>query len=169
MQITPIHPVEAIRFTTGLTRRSGDKLPEVPYKASAFRPELSLKLPLYASRVAAGFPSPADDYLEGELDLNKYLIAHPSATYLARADGDSLLNLGICTGDLLIVDRSLTPREGDVVVAAVDGQLCCKILDLANHQLLSANDSYPPIVLAPGSQLDIEGVVVHAVHHLRGA
>jgi len=131
-------------------------------------PSESLKLPLYGTRVAAGFPSPADDYLEGELDLNEYLIAHPSATYLARADGDSLLDLGIRTGDLLIVDRSLSPREGDVVVAAVDGQLCCKILDLANMQLLSANDAYPPIVLAPDCQLDIEGVVVHAVHHLQG-
>jgi len=126
-------------------------------------------LPLYLSRVAAGFPSPADDYLDGGLDLNEHLIEHPAATYFARAEGDSMIELGIVTGDLLIVDRAVQAVDGDVVVVAVDGQLTIKILDLAHSRLLPANKRYRPIEIAADTQVDIEGVVIHAVHHLKGA
>ncbi len=125
-------------------------------------------LPLYLSRVAAGFPSPADDYLDGGLDLNEHLIAHPAATYFARAEGDSMIELGIFTGDLLIIDRAVQAVDGDVVVVAIDGELTIKLLDLAHSRLLPANKLYRPIEISPESQVDIEGVVIHAVHHVKG-
>jgi len=124
-------------------------------------------LPLYLSRVAAGFPSPADDYLDGGLDLNEHLIVHPAATYFARAEGDSMIELGIFNDDLLIVDRAAQAVDGDVVVVAVDGLLTIKVLDLAHSRLLPANKLYRPIEISAESQVDIEGVVLHAVHHLR--
>jgi DNA polymerase V len=125
--------------------------------------------PLYLSRVAAGFPSPADDYLDGGLDLNEHLVDHPAATYFARAEGDSMIELGISTGDLLIIDRAVPAVDGDVVVVAVDGELTIKLLDLAHSRLLPANKLYRPIEISPESQVDVEGVVIHAVHHLKGA
>jgi len=127
-----------------------------------------LPLPLFLSKVAAGFPSPADDYLDGGLDLNEHLIEHPSATYFARADGDSMIELGIFCGDLLVVDRALQPSDGDVVVVAVDGQLTIKILDLAHAQLLPANKRYRPIAISPDTQVETEGVVIHTIHSFRG-
>lgn len=126
-----------------------------------------LSLPVFLSKVAAGFASPADDYLDGGLDLNKYLIEHPSSTYFARADGDSMIELGIFSGDLLVVDRAVPISDGDVVVVAVDGQLTIKILDLVNRQLLPANRLYRPIPVAEGSQVETEGVVIHAVHSFK--
>ena len=129
----------------------------------------ALSLPLYLSRVAAGFPSPADDYLDEGLDLNEHLIEHPAATYFARAEGDSMVELGIYTGDLLIIDRAIQAEDGDVVVVAVDGLLTIKLLDLAHSRLLPANKLYRPIEISAESQVDVEGVVVHAVHHLKGA
>ena len=123
--------------------------------------------PLYLSRVAAGFPSPADDYLDGGLDLNEHLIVHPAATYFARAEGDSMIELGIFSGDLLIIDRAAQAVDGDVVVVAIDGLLTIKVLDLAHSRLLPANKLYRPIEISAESQVDIEGVVLHAVHHLR--
>ena len=83
----------------------------------------SLSLPLYSSKVPAGFPSPADDHMEGKLDLNTYLVKHPTATFFVKASGDSMVGAGIHDGDILVVDRSLEPRQGQVVIAAIDGQL----------------------------------------------
>ncbi|RRJ84005.1 LexA family protein [Aestuariirhabdus litorea] len=127
----------------------------------------TLSLPLLSHGVAAGFPSPADDYIDRPLDLNEHLIKHPAATYFARANGDSLNGRGIFDRDLLVVDRSLRPLHGDLVVAAIDGELCCKILDLRQRQLCSANPAYPPVALPEEADLVIEGVVIHAIHHLR--
>ncbi|BCD97706.1 LexA family protein [Marinagarivorans cellulosilyticus] len=130
--------------------------------------ESSFTLPLALTRLRCGFPSPADDHLDAPLDLIEHLIQHPAATYFARAEGDSMSGVGIMDGDLLIVDRSITPKHKDIVVAAVDGQLTCKILDTAQHQLLSANNAYPPIHIdTEHADLIIEGVVIHAIHHLR--
>lgn len=136
--------------------------------AISARVRTTVLLPLYLSRVAAGFPSPADDYLDGGLDLNEHLIAHPAATYFARAEGDSMIDLGIFTGDLLIIDRAVQAVDGDVVVVAIDGELTIKLLDLAHSRLLPANKLYRPIEISPESQVDIEGVVIHAVHHVKG-
>lgn len=125
-------------------------------------------LPLVAGEVRAGFPSPADDYLEGELDLVAHLVQHPSATYFVRAKGDSMVNAGIYDGDLLIVDRSLDPRDGDVLVVAVDGEMTCKRLGKIGSRpyLLPGNDRYRPIPLE-GVECHVWGVVTHNVHALR--
>ena len=123
--------------------------------------------PLYSHSVAAGFPSPADDHLAQRLDLNQHLIQHPAATYFLRADGESMRDVGIFSGDLLVVDNSLKPRNGDVVVAAVDGQLTCKILNTRLQQLVAANPSFPPIYINSTAELIIEGVVVASVRYHR--
>ena len=129
---------------------------------------LALSLPLFSTSVAAGFPSPADDYVEKNLDLNEYLIKKPSATYFARASGQSMNRLGIFDQDLLIVDRSISPQHGQIVVVAVDGELVCKVLDLHRSRLLSANPSYPPIPITDDMDTVVEGVVIHSVrHHLQ--
>jgi len=126
-------------------------------------------LPLFLSRVAAGFPvhTPSEDYVDGELDLLELLIQHPSATFCCRVSGDSMEGAGIFDGDLLIVDRSATPRHGDVVVAAVAGEFTCKYLDKNRHRLLPANAQYRPIEILDGSGLVIEGVVLHSIRHHR--
>lgn len=125
-------------------------------------------LPFVDTPVRAGFPSPADDYLETKLDLTEHLIKHPSATYYIKAVGDSMINYAIYSGDLLVVDRSLEPKLDDIVIAAVDGELTCKCLGLIDgqHHLLSGNELYPPIRLT-GKEVHIWGVVIHTIHSLR--
>lgn len=122
-------------------------------------------LPLFGHSVIAGFPNAADDFLEAQLDLNEYLIRHPSATYLAKAQGNSMIGRGIYDGDTLIVDRHREAQQGDIVIAALDGELTCKIIDTRLKQLLSANDHMPPISIAENSELIIEGVVIHSIRH----
>ncbi|MEJ2213776.1 MAG: translesion error-prone DNA polymerase V autoproteolytic subunit [Gammaproteobacteria bacterium] len=123
----------------------------------------SLSLPLYSSRVSAGFPSPADDFIERSLDLNEFLIKHPASTFFAWAQGESLKGIGIHDGDLLIVDRAAERQQGVVVVAAIDGELTCKILDLRGGKLLAANPDYPPIDLRGREDLLVEGVVIYSI------
>jgi len=125
-----------------------------------------LPLPLYSDSVTAGFPSPAEDHIDQALDLNEHLIAKPSATYFARASGDSMEGAKIYDGDLLIVDRSQAPEQGRIVIASVDGQLTCKILDINNRCLRAANPDYDPIPLPDETDLVIEGVVMHVIHHM---
>lgn len=137
----------------------------------AILPDISSQypLPIASCRVEAGFPSPADDYMEGSLDLNQHVIKHPAATYFVRASGDSMTGAGIFDGDLLIVDRSLEPGHGKIVIAEVDGQLTVKRLSKLNGQVLlqSENASYPPIELQEGNEMRIWGVVTHVLHDLR--
>jgi DNA polymerase V len=127
-----------------------------------------LKLPLFGSHVPAGFPSPADDHLESELDLNEYLIDHPAETFFVRAKGDSMQQAGIFDKDLLIVDRSLTPKDNDIVIAAVGGELTVKRLCVKHGKpwLLPANPDYRPIQIKEGSELYVWGVVIHAIHRM---
>ncbi|GAB2889049.1 LexA family protein [Microbulbifer echini] len=122
---------------------------------------------LYSHGVAAGFPSPADDHKEESLSLDQHLITRPAATFMARANGDSMQGLGIFDRDLLVVDRSLEPVHGDVVVVALDGQLSCKVLDRQRGRLLSANDRYPPIPVWEGQELIVEGVVKASIRYHR--
>ena len=124
---------------------------------------VALALPLFASGVAAGFPSPSDDYIEKSLDLNEHLIKHPAATFYARANGSSLVGRGIYDGDILVVDRSIKPTHGAIVVAALDGQLTCKILDVHRQCLESANPNMSPIPIPDHADLIIEGVVIHSI------
>ncbi|PCJ28184.1 MAG: DNA polymerase V [SAR86 cluster bacterium] len=129
-------------------------------------PKTALSLPLYSSRVPAGFPSPADDYIEDILDLNEYLVKHPTASFYARGEGNSMVNCGILDQALLIVDRSIEPAQDDIVIAVIDGEMTCKILDKKGHMLRAANPSYSPIPITEGMELTILGIVVHAVNQL---
>lgn len=129
---------------------------------------MALELPLFASAVEAGFPSPADDYVEGKLDLNKHLIRHPAATFFLRATGHSMINAGIHPGDILVVDRSLEPRHGKIVIAALDGQLTVKRLhktDQGNF-LVPENDEFKPIKIEDGCDVVIWGVVTTVLHEV---
>ena len=122
--------------------------------------------------VVAGFPSPAEQYLEPPLDLNEFLIKRPAATYFVRIEGDSMINAGIQHGDLLVVDRSLRPASGDVIIASVDGDFTVKTLRLGEEgsgkreeiRLEPANPKYPTIVLKPGQELDCFGKVTACIH-----
>lgn len=124
---------------------------------------VNIKIPLFISRVRAGFPSPADDFIDRHLDLHEFLIKHPTATFFAWAEGDSLNGVGIHDGDLLIVDRSIRAKDGDIVVIVLNGELSCKILDSENRQLLSANPAFPPITIGEQEELLIEGVVTYTI------
>jgi DNA polymerase V len=125
-------------------------------------------IPLYACGVSAGFPSPADDYLEGALDLNTHLVHQPAATFFVRASGDSMIGAGIHDGDLLVVDRSLEAKEGRVVIAAVNGELTVKRLAKSNGrmQLEAENPRYAPILFNEEDSVHIWGVVTNVIHPL---
>lgn len=127
----------------------------------------TFKAPCYLSKVRAGFPSPADDYVDRKLDLNEYLIKHPAATFYCWTEGESMEGVGIYDGDLLIVDRAERPMQGDVVVASLDGELTCKILDIHNRQLRAANDLFSPIAIRENSDFEIEGLVINAIRFFR--
>lgn len=129
-----------------------------------------------AGSVVAGFPSPAEQYLEPPLDLNELLVKRPAATYFVRVQGDSMTGRGIHDGDLLVVDRSLDPRDGDVVIAAVDGDFTVKTLRKGMKEiggamkrtvsLEAANPAYPAIILKGASELQLFGKVTAVIHRL---
>ncbi|WP_295404569.1 translesion error-prone DNA polymerase V autoproteolytic subunit [uncultured Thiocystis sp.] len=124
-----------------------------------------LPLSLYGSRIAAGFPSPADDDIEATIDLNTHLVSHPAATFFVRVRGDSMTGVGIHDGDLLVVDRALEAKSGSIVVAVIDGELTVKRLNIAGDRvwLLPENPAYPPLEIRDGMALHLWGVVAHAV------
>ncbi len=146
--------------------------------------------PKVSGSVVAGFPSPAEQYLEPPLDLNELLVKRPAATYFVRVEGDSMVGAGIRDGDLLVVDRSLRPADGDVIIASVDGEFTVKTLRLGNGErgtgngksgngergtgnggeirLVAANPKYPDIVLKPGQELDYFGKVTACIHRFAG-
>jgi len=123
-------------------------------------------IPLFLTPVHAGFPSPADDFVESRLDLNDYLIDKPAATYFLRVNGNSMIDLSINDGDLLIVDRSLEPKNNNVVVASIDGDFTVKIFQKRAKQvrLIPANKMFKPIVVQDGENLMIWGTVKHVIH-----
>ena len=124
--------------------------------------------PLMVSPVVAGFPSPAEQYVERPLDLNDLLVARPAATYFVRAQGDSMVGAGVQDGDLLVVDRSLEPEDGSMVIACVDGEFTVKTYrrDRRGVRLEAANPAYPPIRFAGEMELRVFGVVTAVVHRL---
>ena len=125
-------------------------------------------LPLFSCSVAAGFPSPADDHLEGSLDLNDHLIKHPSATFFVRVSGDSMIKAGIHHDDILVVDRSLEARNGKVIIAAIEGQLTVKRLHRGKGKtmLMPENDAYAPITVHDDNDMVIWGVVTNVIHQV---
>ena len=118
--------------------------------------------------VVGGFPSPADDYNEAGLDLNSLLIPHPISTFLWRVSGEAMQGAGIFDGDLLLVDRSLQPRPGRVVVAVFEGAFTLKRLERfrGGLRLQAAHPAYPPIDLTSAMELQIWGVATHVIHPL---
>ncbi len=126
------------------------------------------RVPLVQSFVPAGFPSPADDYVEKDLDLNEYLVGNPAATFFVRVAGDSMIDAGIHHGDILIVDRSLDAEPGRVVIAVVEGEMLVKRLRRLRGRLalLSENENYPPVEIREGVELAVWGVVTYVIHPL---
>ena len=142
-------------------------LPGSVYR-SVESPTPGKKPPMYGESVCAGFPSPADDYIEAKLDLNEFLVKHPAATFFVRAVGDSMIGAGIHSGDILVVDRALEATEGKVVIAVVDGELTVKRLRRIEGKLCLApeNPEFPPIEVDEESGLEIWGVVTAVIHGL---
>lgn len=120
--------------------------------------------------VAAGFPSPAEQYLEPPLDLNELLVKRPAATYFVKVEGDSMVGAGIRHGDILVVDRSIRPADGDVIIASVDGDFTVKTFRSGKDgiRLEPANDAYPVIRLRQGQELDCFGKVTACIHRFAG-
>ncbi|MDA7746539.1 translesion error-prone DNA polymerase V autoproteolytic subunit [Psychromonas sp.] len=120
-------------------------------------------IPITASAGITGFESPATDYLQLPLSLDSLLIEHPSATFIGKADGNSMQGVGIFSGDILIVDRHITAKESDIIVANLNGEFICKILDIANRSLVSANPQHKTIPINEADQFTIEGVVIRSI------
>jgi len=134
-----------------------------------YKKEKEVKLPLFISKVPAGFPSPAEDYIEKYLDLNELLIKHPSATFFVKVSGNSMINAGIHDGDILVVDRALEPKNNDIVIAVIDGELTVKRLIIKNKKiyLYPENSNYKPIeVGSEERELIIWGVATYVIHKL---
>lgn len=118
-------------------------------------------IPLAESTVHAGFPSPADDFLEGSLDLNSLVIKHPEATFFSRVEGDSMKDEGITEGDILVVDKAVEPYDGCLAVAYIDGEFTLKRVRMEPDRILlvPANPNYPTIEIATGQDFAVWGVV----------
>ena len=129
--------------------------------------DTELNLPLFEG-VRAGFPSPAADFIDVSIDLNKHLIKHPSATFYARAKGDSMKDAGIFDGDLLIVDKSIDPADGKIAICYVNGEFTVKRIKKEKDEvwLIPANTAYQPIKIEEGGSLIIWGVVTHVIKSL---
>ena len=119
--------------------------------------------------VSAGYPSPADDYLDGSLDLNQHLIKHPTATFFVRVAGSPCVRLGIHSGDVLIVDRALTPGDGSVIIAIVNGELTVKRLSKRQGTLMLVpeNNQYPPLAITETTAFEVWGVVTYVIHRVK--
>ena len=125
-----------------------------------------INIPVFLDKISAGFPSPATDYMENKLDLNEYLIKHPAATFIVKTSGSSMINADIYSGDLLIVDRSLTPRNNNIVIASIFGDLTVKKIKKKDKSffLVSANEDYPSIEVKEEMECFIWGVVTYIIH-----
>lgn len=131
--------------------------------------EFNRKLDLViVPEIKAGFPSPAEDYLQESLDFNRDLIKHPESTFYGRVDGDSMIDAGICDGDIAVIDRSIEPSDGDVVVGFVNGEFTIKYLDLTHKnegyiELRPANRLYSPIRINECDDFEVWGVVIWTI------
>jgi len=125
-----------------------------------------INIPVFLDKVSAGFPSPATDYMENKLDLNEYLIKHPAATFIVKANGSSMVNADIYSGDLLIVDRSIVPKNNNIVIASIFGDLTVKKVKKKEKSLflVSANNDYPSIEVKEEMECFIWGVVTYIIH-----
>jgi DNA polymerase V len=124
-----------------------------------------LELPFATEGISAGFPSPALDFVNLTIDLNRHLIKHPSATFYGRVCGNSLKNAGIDDGDLLIIDRSMEPINGKIAVCYIDGEFTAKRINLNKNELwlMPENDAYKPIKIEKETDFLVWGIVIHVV------
>ena len=124
------------------------------------------KIPLLNDSVSAGFPSPADDYTEENIDLNEHLICNPFSTLFLRVKGESMINAGIKDNDLIIVDKSLTARPGNIIIAMIDGEFTIKRLAIKNDELYlkAENHNYPDFSFKDHIDVQIWGVVIYSIH-----
>ena len=127
--------------------------------------DTALDLPIITEGISAGFPSPALDFVDLSIDLNKHLIKHPSATFYGRVKGSSLKNAGIDDGDLLIIDRSLEPTNGKIAICYIDGEFTAKRISVKKNELwlMPENDSYKPIKIEKENDFLIWGIVTHVI------
>jgi DNA polymerase V len=127
--------------------------------------ETELKLPFVEDGISAGFPSPALDFVDISIDLNKHLIKNPSATFYGRVKGDSLKNAGIHNNDLLIIDRSLEPTNGKIAVCYIDGEFTAKRITITESViwLIAENENYKPIKVTKENNFLIWGIVTHVI------
>ena len=137
---------------------------------AVYRPDPSTrhKRPLFLIPVSAGFPSPAEDYIEGNLDLNKYFIKHPAATFFVKVTGSSMIDAGIHDGDILIVDRSVKPADKKVIIAVVNGELTVRRIRVTRDKvvLISENKDYKPLQVEKEMDFEVWGVVTNVIHSL---
>lgn len=124
------------------------------------------KFPLFVESVKAGFPSPADDFIDKKMSLDEFLIKHPAATYFVRVEGDSMIGAGIFPGDILIIDKSLQPKNKSIVIASLNGEFTVKRFEKRNEQiyLVPANSNYKEIKITAEMDLEIWGVVSFVIH-----
>jgi DNA polymerase V len=136
----------------------------------AFRlaPESVISIPLFLSTVQAGFPSPADDYVSGRIDLNAYVSSNPTSTFLVRVEGDSMIGAHIIPGDMAVIDKSRKAKSGDIVLAYVNGEFTIKRLELQadGAYLRAENPAYAPIHITEADAGRVWGVVVGTVRTL---
>lgn len=132
----------------------------------AFEPRSSVSVPLFTMSVSAGIPIPVDSDIESVIDLNEYLIEHPTATFFAKVNGDAMADAGIRDGDILIVDTSLEPADNRIVVASVNGDFTIKIFRLieGNSYLQSSNEQFVPLKIEPYIEYKIVGIVTKIIH-----
>ena len=127
--------------------------------------ELHVEIPFADLGISAGFPSPAQDFLDMSIDLNKELIKNPTATFYGRVKGDSMRDLGIADGDLLIIDRSVKPTTGRIAVCFIDGEFTVKTIKIENDYiwLIPANENYKPIKVTEDNDFVVWGIVIHVI------
>lgn len=132
-------------------------------------PSAYIPLPYFDVGLAAGFPSPAEDYTERPLDLHELLVEHPAATFFVRVEGESMKGAGMHSGDILVVDRSLTPQSGKIVVALLNGEFTVKRLKIEGQKisLIPENPRYPSIEVPAESDFQVWGVVTYVIHRTR--
>lgn len=129
----------------------------------------TLKLAFFQFDVPAGFPSPAEDYIEQSLDLNELVIKHPAATFLIRVRGDSMQQAGIASEDILVIDRAIEARDKDIILAVLDGEFTVKRMRLhgTHIELVAENALYRPIKITPERDFQVWGVVTYVIHRTR--
>ncbi|MDD4555710.1 MAG: translesion error-prone DNA polymerase V autoproteolytic subunit [Alphaproteobacteria bacterium] len=134
-------------------------------KISSLEIKSEVELPFAEQGVRAGFPSPAQDFMENSIDLNKELIKHPASTFFARVYGKSMIDSGVDEGDILVIDKSLEPKNGDMAVCYVDGEFTLKYIKVAQNEiwLMSANRDFSPLKITPQNEFMIWGVVTYSI------